>query len=160
MKIIELFILILLCCSCNSCLKYSPAQLNNDCIVNFQNDRVILSNDSIFFITSKLFKGNNCPEVIYNERYFNTNPFFVKRSIPLKLDNNIVFIDYYGKSIDSLNYEELEVLFFLDGKQTVKLHEVFIVDECYTIGNEVTTKVIKRKELSRIAKEWGLVITK
>jgi len=163
MKIIEFLIsvsIILVFCSCSSCSKFNPAQLNDDCIINLQHNRMILlSNDTNYFIARKLFKGNNCPEIIYNKRYFNSNPFFVKRTIPLNLDSNIVFIDYYGKGIDSLNYEELEILFYLSGKQTVKLNKVFILDECYAIGNEVTTKIIKRKELARIAKEWNLSLT-
>ncbi len=159
MKLLNCFFSVLLLGNCSNDFRISPASTKNTRIFRFE-DKIILSADSISYVCQKKFGGKNCPDINYNQKYFNKTPFFVKRLIPVTIDSNLEFIDYYGRSIDSLRYEELEVIFFLDGSQTIKLHKVFILKECFTVGNDVKTEILNKRNFKTIAREWGVQLIK
>ncbi|OFX44955.1 MAG: hypothetical protein A2X13_15445 [Bacteroidetes bacterium GWC2_33_15] len=158
----KFYIIALISCifyNCSNNYKIEPATIENKYAIETFKNNIVISLESQDYIAFKLFKGNNCPEIVYNSKYFNRKPFFAYRTIPINIDSNIAFIDYYGKGIDSVNYEELEVQFLLDGQQRIKLDKVYIIDECYAIGNNKTTRIIKRKEIQKIAKDWDLLLS-
>lgn len=160
MRNLIIIVIIVSFCSCKN-YKIEPTYMEKDFTIDTFNNKLVVSYKSEHYVSYKIFDNSSChPRISYHSRYFEREPFFAYRTIPLNIDSGIVFIDFYGKGIDSLNYEELEILFYLSGKQTIKLHKVFILDECNAIGNEVTTSIIKRKELTRIAKEWNLIVSK
>ena len=159
MKIYIVTLIIVIFCSCED-YKINPSFIKSDYTVDTFNTKLIISYKSEYYISYKKFENSSCfPIILYHSKYFDKNPFFAYRTIPVNIDSDLVFIDHYGKGIDSLNYETLDVQFFLNGKQKIVMKKVHIINECYAIGNDKTIRYVSKKEIPEIAKKWNLKYT-